>query len=95
MQKYFPICPVCGYDGLDEPPYNEYGDPSHEICSCCGFEYGFHDGFRNYTFKVYRKEWIEGGFNFNWDEDEPDNWNEEQLKKQLKNIKKVDYKPRI
>lgn len=37
------ICPICGYDKLLEPPYDEYNNPSYEICPCCGFEYGFDD----------------------------------------------------
>lgn len=38
-KKY--ICPICGYDNLDEPPYDELGSyGSYEICSCCGHEFG-------------------------------------------------------
>ena len=36
-------CPVCGYDGLYEPPYNEKGSGSYEICPCCGFQFGYDD----------------------------------------------------
>jgi len=35
MKQYY--CPVCGYDELDEPPSN------HNICSCCGTHFGYHD----------------------------------------------------
>ena len=38
------VCPVCGYDGLDEPPFNERGAGSYDICPCCGFQFGL-DGF--------------------------------------------------
>ena len=38
------ICPVCGYDGLDEPAFDERGIGSDDICLCCGFQPGL-DGF--------------------------------------------------
>jgi len=34
------LCPVCGSAEFDEPPYDENGSPSFQMCSC-GFEYGF------------------------------------------------------
>ncbi|WP_214785043.1 hypothetical protein [Exiguobacterium sp. S3] len=37
------ICPVCGYDGLEESAYNEYDLPSFEICSYCRFQFGDDD----------------------------------------------------
>lgn len=68
------ICPVCGYDGLDEKPYGENLSPSYNICSCCGFEYGYsedHDVDLGYivipnemkeaAYQLYRKQWIENG----------------------------------
>lgn len=36
-------CPVCGYDGLEEPTYYENFAGSNEICACCGFEFGVDD----------------------------------------------------
>jgi len=69
------ICPVCGYDGLEELPYNEYGNPSYEICHCCGFEYGFDDLDQGYSFKKYREDWIEDGKKWFSPENKPDNWN--------------------
>ena len=72
MKKY--KCPVCGYDGLDEEPYGTNFNPSYEICSCCGFEYGYsedHDVELGYivvpnemkeaAFQLYRKQWVENG----------------------------------
>ena len=51
-------------DGL-QPPYSQYfGDPSYEVCACCGFEFGNDDepGTRSsVTFKQYREEWIADG----------------------------------
>lgn len=46
-------CPVCGFDGLDEPP-------SHfNICPSCGTEFGYHDARRSHD--VLREQWIERG----------------------------------
>ncbi|MEY8346871.1 hypothetical protein AALF16_00900 [Bacillus cereus] len=58
------ICPVCGYDGLEEQAYDEDGDSSYEICFCCGFEYGFDDLDQGYSFEQYRQEWVEQGMCF-------------------------------
>ena len=43
MKKEKYICPICGYDGLDEPAYDETNnfDPSFEICPNCNCEFGF------------------------------------------------------
>lgn len=63
--------------------------------SCCGFEFGFDDSSEGFTFDEYRKEWILEGFKYRWVEYKPKDWGEEALKKQLKNIELVNYKPRI
>jgi hypothetical protein len=36
------LCPVCGSPEFDEPPYDENGNASFQMCSC-GFEFGFDD----------------------------------------------------
>lgn len=95
MKTKLNICPVCGYDKLLEPPYDDAGHPSHEICPCCNFEYGFDDASEGFTFDAYRMEWICDGFKFNSEKDKPDNWNKDALSRQLENIKKVNFKPRI
>jgi hypothetical protein len=57
MMSY--TCPVCGYDGLTVPPYENWpppkgmelsppyedllGRPSYEVCSQCAFEFGNDD----------------------------------------------------
>lgn len=81
------ICPICGYDGLDEPPYDEFGFGSWEICSCCGFEFGIENenGASKSLFDMLRKRWIEFGAKWKYPEDQPEGWN---LELQLKNIKK-------
>jgi hypothetical protein len=90
------ICPVCGYDKLLESPYDEFGYPSYEICSCCGFEYGFDDSNKKITFQKYRERWIDKGFQWFNKSKKPKEWNKEALNIQLKNIEKVShFKPRI
>ncbi len=49
------ICPVCGYDKLEEPPLN------HEICPCCSTHFSYNDsGPKEPSFyhKILRDEWI-------------------------------------
>ncbi len=52
-------CPVCGYSGLDKPPYNGFGNPSFDICDCCGTQLGYHD--HSTSFAVLRDRWIAKG----------------------------------
>ena len=81
-------CPICGYDALNEPPYNKYGHGSYEICSSCGTEFGVDefDSFDDYetTVKKLRQTWIDEGMKW-WSDSTPppDGWNP---KKQLKNL---------
>ncbi len=77
------ICPVCGYDDLDEAPFDNDGNPSYNICDCCGFEFGFDDGSEGINFEHYRKKWIEEGTKWFISKKKPKNWN---LSEQLKNI---------
>src|SRR5436853_428601 len=55
------ICPVCGYDGLGEPPYNADGDGSYEICPSCGFEFGFDDHSEGVSHDEFRATWLAAG----------------------------------
>ncbi len=34
------ICPVCKFDGLLNPAYDNRGVGSDEVCPCCGFQFG-------------------------------------------------------
>lgn len=77
------ICPVCGYNGLEEVPYDNDGNPSYEICDCCGYEFGFDDGSEGVSFEQYRRKWLDEGadwFNISL---KPEKWD---LKKQLLRI---------
>ena len=41
-------CPVCGWGGLEYDP----SCPSHELCDCCAFEFGYDDVPEKGTVKV-------------------------------------------
>ncbi|EEL72054.1 hypothetical protein bcere0026_9540 [Bacillus mycoides] len=69
------ICLICGFD--------ELLDPSYEICSCCGFQFGYDDCDQGYTFIEYRKEWLKKGAIWFNSAKKPARWS---LEKQLKNI---------
>lgn len=75
MNKY--ICPICGFDGLDEEPYFNNGKiPSHNICDCCGCQFGYDDNDKS------RQKWIASGGNWFNPDLKPKGWNiNEQLKK--------------
>lgn len=84
-KKY--ICPVCGYDKLDEKPYNIAGEPSFEICPCCGFEYGYDDMNSGFTFESYKDKWVCNGAKWVDKKQQPKEWS---LEKQLKNLEGLD-----
>lgn len=77
------ICPVCGYAGLAEPPYNAKGGGSFEICPSCGFEYGFDDDSQGISHDAARATWLAGGADWFRPERRPDGWD---LAAQLANI---------
>jgi transcription elongation factor Elf1 len=52
-------CPVCGYAGLDEAPYDELGCASYGICPCCGTQFGYDDA--SVAHADLREAWISNG----------------------------------
>jgi hypothetical protein len=65
-------CPVCGYLGLSEPPYDD-GLASFEICVSCGTQFGYDDV--SLTHEALREKWIEGGCSWWFTEvPPPDGW---------------------
>ncbi len=62
MEKKY-ICPVCGFSGLEEKPFNEYGYGSNDICPSCGTEFGFEliDQYKLSKILQLRKEWLNTG----------------------------------
>ncbi len=63
-------CPVCGWSELNEPPRNNAGNASFEICPCCGFEFGFDDDDQGLTYEQARVRWIAGGMRW-WSRGQP------------------------
>ena len=68
------------------PPYSKiWGQPSYEVCDCCGFEFGFDDepgeGAEPETFEKYLANWAREGCNWFSPDERPVNWSlEVQLK---------------
>jgi predicted RNA-binding Zn-ribbon protein involved in translation (DUF1610 family) len=52
-------CPVCGFPGLSELPYDAQKCASFEICPSCGTEFGYDDATRSHA--DLRKMWISAG----------------------------------
>lgn len=91
MEKKTYICPICGYDKLEQSPAESY-----EICPCCGYEFGtgmfYERTLGKYVnavkyedekfFKECRDLWVKSGCNWFRKEKMPRNWN---IKKQLLN----------
>lgn len=76
------MCRVCGFKYKDFFPWGIDGaTPSHEICDCCGTEFGYEDNTPEST-DINRKRWIDNGAEWFSPEKRPVAWLlEEQLKK--------------
>jgi len=67
MSEFICVCPACGYDGLREPPFAPWGDPSRETCPCCGIRFGFDDMYgvhaanRKAKHQQWRETWVAAG----------------------------------
>ena len=70
------VCPVCGYDELTEPPYDDLDlrtSSSFEICPCCGTEFGYTDS--NLSHDALRAQWIMVGMTWHFASHErPKGW---------------------
>jgi hypothetical protein len=61
------LCPVCGFDRLEDPPKN------FVICASCGTEFGYDDAFCSHT--ELRVKWLRGGAQWRSTVDaRPENW---------------------
>jgi hypothetical protein len=76
-------CPVCGYDDLEEPAFDDVGAPSFEICPSCGTEFGYDDATRSH--KSLRDEWIAKGMPWWADDKPPPGWDPMQQLQSLTN----------
>jgi len=90
MEKQKYICPICGFQGLDEAPYDEDLNASYDICPCCGVEFGY-DDFKNdnVKFEIARNKWISNGAKWFNKNKKPKNW---ILEAQLKNTELPEIK---
>jgi hypothetical protein len=77
-------CRVCGQIQGD-PPWGENGKcSSHNICECCGVEFGYEDCTVKST-KIFREIWLSNGAKWWLPKEKPANWS---LEEQIKNIPK-------
>jgi hypothetical protein len=52
-------CRACGFDHFPDHPWGEDGElPTHNICGCCGVEYGYSDETPEGCHAI-RKHWVE------------------------------------
>lgn len=52
-------CRVCGYKYQD-PTWFEDETPSHDICVCCGVQFGYEDTQQE-AVREYRNNWMQNG----------------------------------
>lgn len=68
-----------------QPPYwQPYGEPSYEVCDCCGFEFGYDDEPGTAppkSFADFLKEWVDDGCIWFNPGKKPPGWNLEQQQK--------------
>jgi hypothetical protein len=76
-------CPVCGYNGLDEPAYDSSGCASFDICPSCGTQFGYDDATKSH--ESLRAEWIAKGMPWWADDKPPPGWNPVQQLRSLTN----------
>lgn len=65
------LCPICGFDGLDEPAYDGR-QPSFEICPSCGNQFGYDDAVASHA--SLRQKWISKGARWWSREAPPEGW---------------------
>ena len=100
QKNYCPCCgypdlEMPAYENLGQPPWFDHGSPpychrygaaSYDVCSCCGFEYGFDDdpgASLGDSFQEYRRNWIAEGAVWFTPKRRPPDWD---LQKQLQGI---------
>lgn len=73
------VCPVCGYDGLDSPPWTDTS-ASDEICSSGGTHFGYDDAAggdparRTEMHGTLREKWMAAGMRFWSERERPAGW---------------------
>lgn len=82
LNKLF-LCKVCGYNYGDYVWGEDGLSPSHEICPCCGTEFGYEDSNES-SILAQRERWLNSGAKWSNPEEKPKKWSFEE---QLKNLK--------
>ncbi|MEK4485686.1 hypothetical protein MHH81_08785 [Psychrobacillus sp. FSL H8-0484] len=84
------ICLICGFNELYDPPYDEKGGASDEICPCCGFHFGFDDDDvqdKKVVYEQWRGKWLQNGSQWFSKSRKPnENWNVEQQLNKINNL---------
>ena len=73
--KNMPNPPVS--TGLTPPYDSKWGEPSYDVCDCCGFEYGNDDNpgtSSPSSFQGHLKEWYNEGCNWEASSLKPKDW---------------------
>lgn len=55
------MCPVCGFDGLEEPARTLSGGGSDEYCPSCDFQFGVTDIDQGFSDAAWRTLWVARG----------------------------------
>ena len=92
------ICPVCGYDGLYDPAFNERGVGSDELCPCCGFQFGLDDfpyEDRERLVAEWRERWVAGGCRWKFTSDGllPKGWDPQAQLPRTRGVTVPPYRP--
>ena len=73
------ICRICGLRQPDQPSGDDRKTPTHNICDCCGVEFGSEDTDAM-AIELWRTKWVEGGAVWWQPKLRPPDWDlEEQL----------------
>jgi hypothetical protein len=77
------FCRVCGYEySIDNPAWNDDETPSHDICICCGVQFGYEDDAYEGVIN-YRTKWLNEGAKWFSFEQKPSEWNFEIQKNNI------------
>jgi hypothetical protein len=80
-------CPVCGFEAMPYPPED------HNICSCCGTEFGYHDLKLSHE-ELFRRWWDQGAPWFSTALPKPAGWTAAAQVERM-HLRRKDHAPRI
>ena len=67
-------CRVCGLDQGELIWGTDGHSPTHDICPCCGVEFGYEDCTTD-GIAEHRKQWLASGAEWSSKKERPSNWN--------------------